>query len=88
MDISLAAATMPSAMMSQRMMPPKMLTSMPSTFGSESRIWNAGTSDHLAAVFTATKRVEGTRVARDALANDLRVAVNQDAHVRIVVLGF
>src|SRR5216684_4378326 len=32
---SRAAATMPSAMTSQRMMPPKMLTRMPSTLGSE-----------------------------------------------------
>src|SRR3546814_1295920 len=36
-----SALTMPSAMMSQRMMPPKMLTRMPFTAGSDRMILNA-----------------------------------------------
>ena len=36
-----AASTIPSAMMSQRMMPPKMFTKMHFTFASDSRIANA-----------------------------------------------
>ena len=38
---SFAAATTPSAIMSQRIMPPKMFTRMPCTFGSERIILNA-----------------------------------------------
>ena len=41
MRVSRAAATIPFAIVSQRMMPPKMLTRMPFTFGLRSMILNA-----------------------------------------------
>src|SRR5579884_1371785 len=46
---SRAAETTPSAITSQRMMPPKMLTNIPSTFGSERMILNAAVTRSLVA---------------------------------------
>ena len=56
---SLAAATMPSAMMSQRMMPPKMLTRMPFTAGSERMILNAAVTFSFEAPPPTSRKLAG-----------------------------
>ena len=60
MLISLAAATMPSAMMSQRMMPPKILTKMPSTLGSERMILKALITCSLLAPPPTSRKLAGS----------------------------
>src|SRR5690606_12258847 len=59
-ETSFAAATTPSAMMSQRMMPPKMLTRMPSTFGSERMILNAAVTFSLVAPPPTSRKFAGS----------------------------
>src|SRR6201994_2766933 len=59
-EISFAAATMPSAMMSHFMMPPKMLTRMPFTFGSETMILNAAVTFSLLAPPPTSRKFAGS----------------------------
>src|SRR5205814_7015790 len=56
---SRAAATTPSAMTSQRMMPPKMLTRMPSTLGSRRMILNAAVTRSLVAPPPTSRKLAG-----------------------------
>ena len=56
---SFTAATTPSAMTSQRMMPPKMLTRMPFTFGSEVMILNAAVTLSLVAPPPTSRKFAG-----------------------------
>src|SRR5262245_8214095 len=57
--ISRAAATTPSAMTSQRMMPPKMLTRMPSTLASERMILKAAVTRSLVAPPPTSRKFAG-----------------------------
>ena len=57
---SLTAATTPSAMMSQRMMPPKMFTRMPFTFGSEVMILKASVTFSLVAPPPTSRKLAGS----------------------------
>src|SRR6185312_12250133 len=57
--ISRAAATTPSAMTSQRMMPPKMFTRMPSTLGSERMILKAAVTRSLVAPPPTSRKLAG-----------------------------
>src|ERR1700730_15452603 len=57
---SRAAATMPSAMTSQRMMPPKILTRMPSTLGSERMSLNAVVTRSLVAPPPTSRKLAGS----------------------------
>src|SRR5215467_2953409 len=57
--ISRAAATTPSAMTSQRMMPPKMFTRIPSTLGSERMILNAAETRSLVAPPPTSRKLAG-----------------------------
>src|SRR3954452_3428528 len=57
---SRAAATTPSAITSQRMMPPKMLTSTPSTFGSESNSLKAAVTRSLVAPPPTSRKFAGS----------------------------
>src|SRR5918995_1738739 len=56
---SLTAATTPSAITSQRMMPPKMLTRMPFTFGSAVMILNAAVTRSLVAEPPTSRKLAG-----------------------------
>src|SRR6185437_1726204 len=58
-EISCAAATMPSAITSQRMMPPKMLTRMPSTLGSDRISVNATVTRSLSAPPPTSRKFAG-----------------------------
>src|SRR5262245_50841827 len=58
--VSRAAAMMPSAMMSQRIMPPKMLTSTAFTFGSERMMPNAADTRYLSAPAPASTKFAGS----------------------------
>src|SRR5262245_950908 len=58
--VACAAAMMPSAMMSQRMMPPKMLTRMAFTFGSERMILNAWVTRSLSAPPPTSRKLAGS----------------------------
>src|SRR4029079_3889533 len=60
MCISRAAAMMPSAMVSQRMMPPKMLTSTPFTCGSDRMILNASVTRSLVAPPPTSRKFAGS----------------------------
>src|SRR6478609_3397014 len=60
MAISRAAATTPSAMMSQRMMPPKMLTRMPFTLGSDRMILKAAATFSLDALPPTSRKLAGS----------------------------
>src|SRR5690606_20661247 len=57
---SLAAATTPSAMTSQRMMPPKMFTKMPFTFGSANMILNASVTFSFEAPPPTSRKLAGS----------------------------
>src|SRR5262249_24603818 len=57
--ISRAAATTPSAITSQRMMPPKMLTRMPSTLGSDRMILKAAVTRSLVAPPPTSRKFAG-----------------------------
>jgi hypothetical protein len=57
---SLTAATTPSAMMSQRMMPPKMLTRMPFTAGSAVMILKAAMTFSLEAPPPTSRKLAGS----------------------------
>src|SRR5215831_20430941 len=59
-ETSLAAAIMPSAMMSHFMMPPKMLTRMPFTCGSETMILNAAVTFSLDAPPPTSRKLAGS----------------------------
>src|ERR1700704_6660632 len=56
---SFPAATTPSAITSQRMMPPKMLTRIPFTLGSEVMIWNAAATLSLVALPPTSRKFAG-----------------------------
>src|SRR5258707_15577448 len=56
---SLTAATTPSAMTSHRIMPPKMLTRMPFTWGSEVMILNAAATRSLVALPPTSRKLAG-----------------------------
>src|SRR5262245_8080033 len=58
--VSRAAAMMPSAMMSQRMIPPKMLTRTALTFGSERMIPNAAVTRSLSAPPPTSRKLAGS----------------------------
>src|SRR4051812_24192520 len=59
-EISLAAAMMPSAMMSHFMMPPKILTRMPFTFGSLTMILKAWVTFSLVAPPPTSRKLAGS----------------------------
>src|SRR5262249_45760102 len=59
-DTSRAAEIMPSAMMSQRMMPPKILTRMPSTLGSERISLKASVTFSLLAPPPTSRKLAGS----------------------------
>src|ERR1700743_449955 len=59
-EISFAAAMMPSAMMSHFMMPPKMLTRMPFTFGSLTMILQAAGTFSLVAPPPTSRKLAGS----------------------------
>ena len=61
---SRAAATMPSAMMSQRMIPPKMLTRMPLTVGSLKMILNAAVTFSFDAPPPTSRKLAGSAAAQ------------------------
>src|SRR5215469_16354544 len=59
-EISRAAATMPSAMMSHFMMPPKMLTRMPFTWGSRTMILKAAVTFSFEAPPPTSRKLAGS----------------------------
>src|SRR5579863_7905379 len=59
-EISFAAATIPSAMMSHFMMPPKMLTRMPFTLGSLTMILNAAVTFSFEAPPPTSRKLAGS----------------------------